>query len=74
MLPELTILAKNIRRFYDYLITIQDETAKTDLEFIIKELLIVTEMCDFSDEVGRRCIVDVVGNDNLSLLPPVLFR
>ena len=61
MLPELTILAKNIQRFYEYLVAIQDETAKTDLEFIIREMLIVTEMCDFSDEVGRRAVIDVVG-------------
>ena len=63
MLPELTILAKNVKRFYEYLVIVQDEAAKTDLEFIIKELLIVAEMCDFSDEVGRRAVIDVVGND-----------
>lgn len=63
MLPELTILARNVKRFYEYLVTIQDETAKTDLEFIIKELLTVTEMGDFTDEVGRRAVIDLVGND-----------
>lgn len=63
MLPELTVLARSVKRFYEYLVAIQDETAKTDLEFIIKELLIVTEMCDFTDEVGRRAVIDVVGND-----------
>lgn len=69
MLPELTCLVQHVRRFYEYLVAVQDEVARTDIEFILCQLLAVVEMCDFGDEVGRRLLADALGKrmDGLSL-------
>ena len=60
LLPELTVMNGYIRAKYNSIITCNDEVLKAELEFVINELLRVSALLDFSDEVGRRALFETL--------------
>jgi condensin complex subunit 3 len=59
LLPELSTLANHMRRLYEGTLTSDDEAARAETEFILGELMAMTELLDGSDEMGRRVLQTV---------------
>ncbi|KAJ1653164.1 chromosome condensation complex Condensin, subunit G [Dispira simplex] len=53
-LPDAPKLAAYIKRFIHTLETAEDEETETNCIFIIHQLLLIANICDFADELGRR--------------------
>lgn len=62
MLPELVQMSNYIRRAYESLLASDpdDTVMRAEIEFILHELLLTASHLDFSDEVGRRVLADVL--------------
>lgn len=60
LLPELSVMNSYARERYNEIITCDDEVLKTELGFVLNELLQVTCFLDFSDEVGRRALFETL--------------
>jgi condensin complex subunit 3 len=59
-LPELSVMAQYVRGKYDAIVTCSDDLMRTELEFVLNELLKVCFHLDYSDEVGRRSIFEAL--------------
>lgn len=60
LLPELSTMNQYARDKYNSIITCDDEVIKAELGFVLNELLRVSALLDFSDEVGRRALFETV--------------
>ena len=60
LLPELSMMNQYAREKYNAIISCDDDIVKSELSFVLNELLQVTAYLDFSDEVGRRVIFETL--------------
>lgn len=60
LLPELSTMNQYVRDKYNAIVACSDDATRTELEFVLNELLTVCNMLDFSDEVGRRVMFDTL--------------
>jgi hypothetical protein len=74
LLPEISKFCFYLRKYYDLMGEAIEDEERDSCEFIVEQLLLLSNVFDFSDEVGRRAMFSMLREDSpfsqITLPPP----
>ena len=78
LLPEISKFCFYLRKYYDLMGEAIEDEERDSYEFVVEQLLLLSNVFDFSDEVGRRAMFSMLREDftflsNCLATPPNLF-